>query len=406
MITMTKEQSSTILNELYEQALGESIADIDTIDIVSVGTTLLQTGTTQLIENLSCVLSRTYFSMRPYSAKFKGLQTDVETWGAYSRKLTALDDLVVDNEMYKLTEGESPDQWKFRKQKLVETHFYGSNTWSDYISITEIELRSAFNSFAEWGSFLSQKLQNVADRQAQELEAMSRAALTNFIGAKVSVDDGTVFELLTEYYNETGIYLNTDTVYAEENFGSFAKWAAGFINTISDRMTERSTLFHLNFKDSNNNVIPIPRHTPKAEQHMYVYAPFMNTIKTRVLSDVFNPELMGIGDFEKVNYWQSITDPDEIKVTPAYIGADGLQVAKASVTPIALTDVLGVIFDTDAIRAAMIYQGSATTPINAAGMYYNLWYHYDKRFMNDLTENGCVFLLKQTADEPDTPVTP
>ena len=36
---------------------------------------------------------------------------------------------------------------------------------------------------------------------------------------------------------------------------------------------------------------------------------------------------------------------------------------------------------------------SLTSPINAAGKYYNVFYHMITMYYNDLTENAVVFLL-------------
>ena len=67
-------QASTILNAAVAQATGGTLATLDTKDFVTVATTALKTGYDKLQTGLSQALSRTIFSARPYSRRFKILE--------------------------------------------------------------------------------------------------------------------------------------------------------------------------------------------------------------------------------------------------------------------------------------------------------------------------------------------
>ena len=88
---MSMEDSHAFLTALYEQATGAQLASADTAPFTTVATTLLQQGYDEIIGALSQVISRTIFSSRQYSAKFKGLEADAERWGAIVRKINYVD---------------------------------------------------------------------------------------------------------------------------------------------------------------------------------------------------------------------------------------------------------------------------------------------------------------------------
>ena len=80
-------------------------------------------------------------------------------------------------------------------------------------------------------------------------------------------------------------------------------------------------------------------------------------------------------------------------MTPNYIDASGAQVdANASVT---VDNIFGVLFDEDALGYTTINTDVLTTPMNAAGKYTNMFFHFTDRPWMDLTENGVVLLLDE-----------
>ena len=391
-------QASTIMNAVYSQATGKSpLASVDSKDFVSIATETLATGVNNTISALSMVLSRTIFSVRPYNRKLKGIKRDSQRWGNHVRKVTILDRPVIDNKEYDLVDGESIDPWLVRKPEVLQTNFYSAVTWSDCVTRFENQLDTAFQNAEEFGAFIGAVMQEMSDKWEKYYEENDRLLIANAICAKKAMSNN-VINLLTEYYNETGTYLVTDPAdsryyKAKANIDDFSKWVSGFIKTVSSRMTERSLLYHMNFTNKD-----IPRHTPKQYQHLYLYSPEINGVRTRVLSDIFNPEMLGIGDFEEVNYWQSIETPDTVVTKPAYVNASGEIVnSNSSVT---VGNVFGILFDDDFIGSSIKNTSVIPTQLNARGKYFSIWYHATIQYYCDLTENCVVFLMAQTADDP------
>ena len=90
--TMSFEDASAILNNIRQQVTGESsLAPVNTADFVAVGTTLLQSGYDPVLNAITQMVTKTIFSIRPYSRKFGGIKVDSEMWGSIVRKLAVAD---------------------------------------------------------------------------------------------------------------------------------------------------------------------------------------------------------------------------------------------------------------------------------------------------------------------------
>lgn len=123
---------------------------------------------------------------------------------------------------------------------------------------------------------------------------------------------------------------------------------------------------------------------------MYLYTPFYEKAKTQVYSDVFHDGYIDLGNFEEVNFWQSIEETNKINVTVAYTDNTGA-VQTATVEN---ENVLGVVFDREAAGYTTIIQRGGTTPYNTKGAYVNNTNTFSDRYYNDFTEKAIVFTLE------------
>lgn len=382
-------QSATILNSLLEQAQGKApLTAVDETQFVAQAQIALKIGYEGIMNSLSQVLSRTIFSIRPYSRKLSGLYADAIRYGNHVRKINPIDGEFEEDDRSKLVDGQSIDQWRVNKPKALQMNFYGENVYQVSKTFFKDQLDTAFSSSAEFGSFVSMVLQNVSDMIEQKHEVTARATIANLIAGKSVADTNNVIHLITEYKNEKGIEDDTFNFRDPENFPDFARWLYGFIETLSDKLTERGTLYHMNVTGKEIN-----RHTPKEDQVLYLYGPLMNSIKTEVKSLTFNEELLKMIDFEKVNYWQSPADPQSINIKPNYINNQG-QIVNAN-DAIEVENIFGVLFDREVAGYTVVNTWSQSTPMNARGGYTNTFWHFTDRPWLDLTENALVLLLDE-----------
>lgn len=401
--SLTFEQISTVLNDIAQQATGQkSIAAVDTSQFVAQANTALQTGYDRVIGSISQVLDKTIFSTRPYSAKFKGLRKTNQQWGNHVRKLTMIDDEWEDDERITTTnaDGTAVDMYKIKKGKVLQTNFYGGQVYQKHRTYFKDQLDQAFRSPEELGQFISMYTQNTMDMIEQCHENMARMCIANMIEAKnywqvasdspdenfVNYSGIHIVKLVTMYNDENGTNLTSDTVKHADNFVKFYKWACAKILSFSDKMTERSALYHANIKDKI-----VMRHTPKRMQQLYMYSPDARLIDTTVLSDTYHNEFLKLDTYEKLNFWQNIETPSGINTKYSSITYDGSIFTGG---PTAISNIFAVLADEEAMGLTTIKQWSSTTPFNSAGGYWNVFYHFTDRYWNDLTENCLVFVLE------------
>lgn len=385
---MTFNQLATTLNSIVRQATGiNTITPTNTAEFVSVGTTALNVGTDALFNTLTNVIGRTIFANRPYSRKFQGIEASQQRWGYINRKISISDRGFEDDGSYSLTEGGTCDPWTIKKANLIEEKFYGTNVFQDFLTIPTVQLRSAFTNPGDFAALLDLMTTNMQDRMEQATENGARAAIANMI-AGVVTGGGTEQEvhLLTEYIAETGLSLTATTVMQPANFAPFMRWAYARIAVISDRMAERSTLYHTSLTGK-----PIKRHTPPADQRLFMYSPAIRKMDATVLSTTFNDNYLAQPYTEAVGFWQAIEVPDQIQATPAYLAADGtITTAQAAVT---VENVFAFLCDRDALGITLFDESVLASPLNPKCQYYNVFYHRNIRWWNSFTENAVVFLL-------------
>lgn len=385
---LTFNQLSMVLNSIVQQATGQQAQQVtNTAEFVSVAQTALKTGYDPVLQAVSQVLSRTIFSIRPYTRKFGGLMVSNQQFGNIVRKLNIADKDWENDSRFELADGSGVDMYKVNKPTILQTNFYGANVFEKSLTIFKDQLDCAFSSPDEFGRFVSMTMTNASDMIEQAHENLARATLANFIGGKISGDAASVIHLLTEYNTITGLEnpLTAETVYQPANFKPFMQWVYSRVASLSSLMTERTQKFHINVTGKE-----ISRHTPVNKQKVYLYAPARYQTETMVLADVYHDNFLRMADNETVNFWQSIDKPDEINVQPVYLQTDG---ALKTGDPLNTANIFGVMFDEEAAGYTVVNQWSAPTPFNVKGGYSNIFWHFTDRYWNDFTENGIVLLL-------------
>ena len=382
---LTINQISTVLGEIVGQATGSKpMAVTDTSSFVTVAQIGLKTGYDTLATAISQVLSRTIFSTRPYNRKFRGLEVSNQRYGNHVRKLTPIDKAPEDDKRYGLGEGGSVDHYNISKPFVQQTNFYGVNVYQRHLTTYRNQLDVAFTSPDEFASFLSMMISNMSDMIEQDHENTARATVANLIGGAIDIGSTNVIHCLTEYNAITGGTYTADTVLAPDTIVGFAKYLVSRINTIAKMLTERSNVFHQTIGGKT-----VMRHTPIDKQKAYIFTDYLSKVYANVFSTVFNENYLKIADTEEVNFWQSIKEPGSINVTPSYTNASGTVVTGEAVNK----PILAVLFDEEAAGYTVVNQWTQNTPMNAAGGYYNTYWHFTDRYWNDFTENHVVFVL-------------
>lgn len=379
-------QLATVLKTITDQATGaETIQATDTASFVSVANTALLTGYDNIINSISQVLSKTIFSVRPYNAKFTGLNTDPVRWGNHIRKLKALDMPFEDDDRMKLVDGQSIDQYIVRKPGVLQTNYYGENVFQKSLTIFRDQLDVAFSGPDEFGRFISMIMSTASDQIEQAKEGVRRATLCNLMGGVLLGNPtGGVKHLVTEYNAYAGTSLTSITVMQPDNWPGFVRWLVGELGNTIDKMGERTLLYQINITGK-----AVMGHTPKERMRVYLNSKYVNHMEASAFSTTFHDDYLKKVDFERVTYWQSIDETTSIDLDASYINSAGT-VAHGDVEE---DNIFGVIFDEEAALVCPVNEWSARSPFNAKGGYSNIFWHFTQRYLNDFTEKCVVLLL-------------
>lgn len=391
-MAVSAKQIYNIVNEVAQQAMGsKAIAVVDNTGLVALGNTVLGNDSTKnnFINALTDRIGRTIVSFRAYHSHFPDFERDSIEWGNILQKLKIGMPDAEKDDSYDLVDGTSVDQYKINKAKVNQLLFTTETPWQTHITVHLDELEKAFLSSDAMGVFISSMFGEVQNRIELAMENLSMDCVNNYIGEVINrktTNPNRIINLVTEYKAKTGVD-HTTTPLAALDDEEFLKYVVRRVNSIS------STMEYMTNGMYNQPVYPVSatksvnsRHTPKSEQKLMLYIDLVNALKTNINSKSFNMEQVAIDiPFQTVPFWQSLDSPSDINVKVASGGVD-TATAKAS-------SIMGILYDREAMGTFKKKYSSLTSPINAAGKYYNVFYHMITMYYNDLTENAVVFLL-------------
>jgi len=421
---LTVTDGYSIINAMAAEMLGENatIQAIDESTFASVGESVLQAGTENVINTLSLVTSRDLVAIRPYKAKFR-LINALDS-GMFSNRIRKISyyaknavptgasntQLFDENLMMGADNGVHYDSSTPPVQKSVESMwlqstpvtyqawFGGAIEWQYPYTLYENALKLAFRSGEEWAAFLNGFLVSVANDLETEKEAFSRLVVLNALAGVIDMSNdmpGSAINLTTEYnnkFNPGGTPITTAQLLTTY-FSEFLAFFVATVKTVSDMMENRSTLYHWSPTKTVGGVsYYLPRQTKKEDQRMLMISRFWNDAEALVLPAIFNPQYLSIDNFEKIDYWQNINDPTAISVTPAIPDTSDPS-AQIAGSAVALDTVLGVLYDRDAMMVDFHLEDVTSTPLEARKHYRTVWNTINKNPLWDPTENMVVFYM-------------
>ena len=406
-------QAATLLTDVVQQATGQSVMKPTNVgEFVSVATTALRSGYDPIMRALTQMWGRTIFAVRPYSAKLKGLEMDMDRWANVTRKISFADQPVEadqrfiwpaaydSNQSPANGDGYSVDMWKIHKDDPLQTQFYGQSVYMDERTEFINSLDSAFRNPEEFMRYNAAAVTNRQNKLEQYRENVARAVLLNLMGSLYYIgnalaplgDAQRVIHLLTEYNTDTGLSLTAQTVMQPDNYPGFMRWCYARLATLSDIMSSRSTMFQTTINGKTIN-----RHTDAENTKIYILSKYLHEMDSMARSVTFHEDLLKLADVEGVPYWQSIKAPDTIDLANviSLTDTDGSTITSAlAAGSTGLANVFGVIFDRDAAGYAFVNRFDWATPgINAAGGYYNTFHHANVRTLQDTTEKSVLLML-------------
>lgn len=368
-----------LCNQIFQQMTGRTdIAAVDSASLVAMGNEVSNLGKNDLwLNTLARRIGLTIDNYRVYLNKFSDLYRTQVEWGALVQKLTVeMPDAVADD-MYKVGQmnGQALDHYIINNPKAKQKIFDKETPYSFFITMQEKMLTEAFLNAGAMASFVNQVFGKVQNKIEVVLEDLARVALVNMM-CNLSVKQE--IKLVTLYNSKTGSTLNPQTALFDP---TFMRFAIGMMNNIASKMETMSVLFNTEGCD---------RFTPKSEQRFYVLADFITQLETVVQYAAFNPQYVNKSVDIAVPYWQGVKEGDDVNDMAVLSKVIGKVDSKVDKT---IENVVGVLFDREAIGTFRQEEKVLTTPVNARGAYYNTFWHEKQMWFNDMSENAVIFTL-------------
>lgn len=413
MASFVVKDAYAVMNALARQATAQAdIAVVDHTSFIDAGTKTLATGTENVLGSIYRTIASVVMQSRKYNGKFGLINASEDQFNTRKAKISVY---AADNEasgafntdLYtNIADGQGDgdgagSMWEQKLPKVLERFFLSEAAWDKHYTTPLAQLQSAFNDEATFVAFMNAVMTEIENDVESTLESRNRAlvadriagvyaqvnAVTPTLGAECAVD-------LIKYFNdECGTTYTRDEI-LQEHLTEFMELFVAKIKIDSDRLEERSALYHNPYTITESGVdYNILRHTPKAYQKLMLFSEFITKAKTRVMPEIFNPDYLSLENYEGVTYWQSSKPGSRMKIDCKPALPEG-----AESSEVELDYVVGILFDRDAIQSINQFNGAYTTPVNARHLYTNTWLHWKFGSVQDYSENSIIYYLGEGGD--------
>ena len=417
---LTPVDACAIVQAMVEEMTGQSgsIQTVDSSNFVSVGESILRSGPENTINTLSLVLGRSFMAVRAYEAKLmilnsinSGLYANrirkisyysrpAQSSGAFNTTDNTGSTLYTNHAMgydNGANGGASlPTMWEQNAPVPMEFNFGGRSVWDDSTTIYEDQLQVAFRSPEDFAAFVNGIMVEKGNDIESQKEAFNRMTLLNYMAGIYDLNavNGAAIDMTAAYNADRGTsYTTTQILGTPAYLKDFVEFFVYTVKVLSNELTHRSIKYHWSPTKTIGGVnYELLRHTPKDKQKLILYKPFWIRAEATVMPEIFNPQYLKIENFEGVDYWQNENAPMAIDVTPS-IPDTSDPTAQIAGSNVALDNVLGVLYDEDAIMVDYQLDSSYSTPVEARKRYRNIWWHFAKNAINDFTENGILLYM-------------
>ena len=375
---MDTNQIYSVVNDAIAQAIGqESIASIDTKNLVSYGTTILSSSsnTECFLNTLAQRIGRTIYRYRAFSNKMKDILVSDMEWGAILQKIRVEMPEAVADPTYSLVDGESVDQWTVSKPKAHQKLFVSRTPYMFKITIQRVTLKEAFTSPEAMGSFIALVYGEVRNAIELSLEELGRLTLSVAM-SETSDANSQRIHLVTEYNTEHNLS-GDDALTAETAIynADFLRFAIMRMNNIIDNIQDMSVLYC----DGE-----LPTFTNRENMRIRMLSGFKRRLETVVEYAAFHDQFVAVdGQFSTLNFWQSEKTPSSIDILVRPSMGDRVQIS----------NIIAEINDRDAFGIYQFEEEVTTTGLNSAARYVNQHYHELQNRFIDTSENMVIFIL-------------
>lgn len=384
---MELKQISAIINAAVGQANGtDAPSALDAKSVVDLGKEALGTAdhdafTGKLIDGVG----RLVFENSKYSSWAPSLYRDSWEYGSI------MESVAID----KLTPAQDDPAWNLKSGSVVEQDaptipstsvllFNKRDPFEVPLTVSEIQLKSAFQSPAALSGFMDYLFNKVDIGMKDKVDAAARLTvgagiLTATEAGKQSQATTRVINLLAAYNAAKGTTLTAEQAMLNSDFLKYS----GFI--IRGAITKIQRL-NVNF-----NKAAAETFTPKDRINLLLGSAFASATSTYLESSTFHNDLVQLPGYDEIPFWQA---PGKNVDVSADVTSpiDSLSITLGSGTSTVTKHVVGVLHDRLAM-GIMCEQPRVTSHRNDHGEFTNYWYKSVGCYFVDPRKNCIVFTL-------------
>lgn len=379
-------QIYSILNDINAQMFGsDALAVKDLSGLISMGTNIIgnAVSTDKFLNVLVDRIGKTVIRRLDLQLDFPSLYMDSFQFGAVLQKINVAPIQAVSSNDWEVgSVGFTPSLLDIHKPTVSVKYFDGLDTASFIVTIPFDLMDSAFASEAGVSQFFDAIIQALNDSLVVSLNNMSRTAVCNFVAEKIKAANG-VINLLSDY--NTAHQGATLTQAEAIESPTFLRYASAQIKKYLDLMKNPSVLYN-----ADGNV----RATARDNMHILCQSEFAINSQVYLESDTYWKDLLSLPGYTSVSYWNGnhTASGDNDFATNSTINViPSSEEGQATPTAVNQSGVIMVLADRQAIAVGINKRRSATftNPIDA---YTNIKEEFSTQWINDLGENGIIFL--------------
>lgn len=387
---------------IIDQVTGEApVAAEDLSDIVDIGKTVLDytgqsnTNYDSFMRNLIDQVGKIMFVDRVYTSQAPNILKDGFEYGSILEKVRcevpdARDNATWDLFNYPKDGGAAyPDPFELSKPSATAKFYNSKATYEIPITLTDVQLREAFQSASQFGSFISMIENRIRMKMTLCNDGLIMATIANLMGQKFRL--GANVNLLEAYkaVNASATVTAATALVDKE----FLRFASKTIAQYKKYLATASTLYN---GDGTSSYLTF---TPADRLKFIANTEFSKSLDAYLYSDTYHNEFVNLPGYEEVAFWQGTgtSNDDRLKIDVTVDdGSTGTEVVRDGI--------LAVMFDDEA--AAVCNQNfRVTSAYNGRGEYTNYFYKWDAMYMNDLLENCVVFNISDYSNGEAAPET-
>ena len=359
--------------------------------------------------NLIAVIGKHIISARLYTSKLPSIYVDTFDWGGFvERTRVGLGDIISDP-MYNKTVGQSYAELEhtYFGQEVNSKIFDECKAFMCPVSIERNELTEAFQSWDKMDEFISAKLRMVQSTINLGL-AVYEKMLVSCALAVSDANTNTAVHLISEA-TTAGILPQVEVTpatnpatyrnmtWTEARYSAYSKDFGAFclrrIKETRDYMLEPSKAF-------NDGTVPT---WCEELPNLIMLNDFATDMEFNVKADTFNPEYLGVGQFDKIVSWQAskkITSgtPDVVEnftpdvLSAIYLAADANHKLGIGTSAYNKAGFVALLFDPMAIGMCL-RRTKVTSSYTASADFWNTFNHTLVNYILDTSYAMVAFIM-------------